>query len=88
MTPIRFHGFVEGDDIAAGTVDVIVTDGFTGNVALKTAEGTAKLFSEFLRAAFHHSLSARIGYLFARGALKKLRRASIRAATTARCSSD
>ena len=46
-SPIRFHGFVEGDDIAAGTVDVIVTDGFTGNVALKTAEGTAKLFAEF-----------------------------------------
>ena len=39
LTPIRFHGFVEGDDIAAGTVDVIVTDGFTGNVALKTIEG-------------------------------------------------
>ena len=72
-TPIHFHGFVEGDDIAAGTVDVVVTDGFTGNVALKTAEGMAKLFGEFLRAAFRHSLLARIGYLFARGALKKLR---------------
>lgn len=71
--PIRFHGFIEGDDIAAGTVDVIVTDGFTGNVALKTAEGTARLFSEFLRAAFKHSLSARIGYSFAASALKKLR---------------
>ena len=72
LTPIRFHGFVEGDDIPAGTVDVVVTDGFTGNVALKTAEGTAKLFSESLRATFNHSLMARIGYLFARGALKKL----------------
>ena len=41
-SPVRFHGFVEGDDIAAGTVDVVVTDGFTGNVALKTAEGTAQ----------------------------------------------
>ncbi len=71
MTPIRFHGFIEGNDIAAGTVDVIVTDGFTGNVALKTIEGVAKLFSESLRASFQHSLSARIGYLFARGALKK-----------------
>jgi glycerol-3-phosphate acyltransferase PlsX len=71
MTPIRFHGFVEGDDIAAGTVDVIVTDGFTGNVTLKAIEGVAKLFSESLRASFHHSLAARIGYLFARGALKK-----------------
>src|SRR5439155_1754930 len=45
MTPIRFHGFIEGDDIAAGTVDVIVTDGFTGNVTLKAIEGLAKLFS-------------------------------------------
>jgi glycerol-3-phosphate acyltransferase PlsX len=71
MTPIRFHGFIEGDDIAAGTVDVIVTDGFTGNVALKAIEGVAKLFSESLRASFHHSLPARIGYVFARGALKK-----------------
>lgn len=71
--PLRFHGFIEGDDIAAGAVDVVVTDGFTGNVAVKTAEGTAKLFSEFLEAAFHHSLSARIGYLFARSALRKLR---------------
>src|SRR5882724_11194711 len=72
MSPIRFYGFVEGDDITAGTVDVVVTDGFTGNVAVKTAEGTAKLFSEFLEAAFRHSLSARIGYLFARGALRKI----------------
>ncbi len=72
MTPIRFHGFIEGDDIAAGTVDVVVTDGFTGNVALKTAEGIAKLFGESLRASFRHSVLARIGYLFARGALKKL----------------
>jgi glycerol-3-phosphate acyltransferase PlsX len=71
--PIQFYGFIEGDDIAAGTVDVVVTDGFTGNVAVKTAEGTAKLFTEFLEAAFHHSLLARIGYLFARGALGKLR---------------
>jgi glycerol-3-phosphate acyltransferase PlsX len=72
MTPIRFYGFVEGDDIAAGTVDVIVTDGFTGNVALKAIEGCAKLFGESLRASFQHSLSARIGYVFARGALRKL----------------
>ena len=49
-SPVNFHGFVEGDDIAAGTVDVVVTDGFTGNVALKTMEGTAKLYAEFLRA--------------------------------------
>jgi glycerol-3-phosphate acyltransferase PlsX len=72
-SPLRFHGFIEGDDIAAGTVDVVVTDGFTGNIAVKTAEGTARLFSEFLRAAFHHSLMARVGYLFAHAALRRLR---------------
>ncbi|MBV8121964.1 MAG: phosphate acyltransferase PlsX [Alphaproteobacteria bacterium] len=73
LSPIRFYGFIEGDDIPAGTVDVVVTDGFTGNVAVKTAEGTAKLFTEFMSGAFEHSLSARIGYLFARNALGKLR---------------
>ncbi len=71
--PIEFYGFVEGDDITAGTVDVIVTDGFTGNVALKTAEGTAKLYSHFLRRAFEGSLMAKLGYLFARGAIGRLR---------------
>jgi phosphate acyltransferase len=71
--PLRFHGFIEGDDIAAGTVDVVVTDGFTGNIAVKTAEGTARMYSEFLRAAFKHSLTTRIGYLFAAASLKKLR---------------
>jgi glycerol-3-phosphate acyltransferase PlsX len=73
LTPIRFHGFIEGDDIGAGTVDVIVTDGFTGNVALKTAEGMAKLLTEGLRSSFRHSPMARIGYIFARGALRKFR---------------
>jgi glycerol-3-phosphate acyltransferase PlsX len=73
MTSVNFHGFIEGNDIAAGTVDVVVTDGFTGNVALKTAEGTAKLFAEFVRGAFRHSLLARIGYLFAAGSLKRMR---------------
>ena len=73
VTPIHFYGFIEGDDIAAGTVDVVVTDGFTGNIAVKTAEGIGKLFGEFLEAAFRHSLPARIGYLFARNALRKLR---------------
>jgi len=72
MTPIRFHGFVEGNDIMAGTVDVVVTDGFTGNVALKTAEGTARMFSESLRAAFRASPLARIGYFFAHSALRKM----------------
>lgn len=71
--PGRFHGFVEGNDIASGTVDVIVTDGFTGNVALKTAEGTAKLYTEFLRRTFESSWTARLGYLLARGAFKRLK---------------
>ncbi|MGC2854221.1 phosphate acyltransferase PlsX [Novispirillum sp. DQ9] len=69
-----FHGFVEGDDIGAGTVDVVVTDGFTGNVALKTAEGTAKLYSSFLKSAFRSSLRAKLGYLLARGALDNVRK--------------
>jgi phosphate acyltransferase len=68
-----FHGFIEGDDIAKGTVDVVVTDGFTGNIALKTIEGTARLYSEFLRATFKSSLLAKIGYLLARPALSALR---------------
>lgn len=71
--PFDFEGFVEGDDIAAGTVDVVVTDGFTGNVALKTAEGTSRLVSAFLRDAFQTSIVAKLGYLFARRAIAKLR---------------
>jgi phosphate acyltransferase len=71
--PISFQGFVEGDGIAAGAVDVVVTDGFTGNIALKTAEGTARLFSEYLRGSFRHSLAARLGYLLAHRPLRKLR---------------
>ena len=71
--PITFHGFIEGDDITAGTVDVVATDGFTGNVALKTAEGTARRYSRFLRAAFKETLLTRIGYMLARRALSGLR---------------
>ena len=71
--PGAFHGFIEGDDIARGTVDVIVTDGFTGNVALKTLEGTTKLYAEFLRRSFRSSLVARLGFLLARPALNALR---------------
>ena len=67
--PLHFHGFVEGDDIGAGTVDVIVTDGFTGNVALKTAEGTAKLFGHFLREALTSTFTAKLGALLAKRAL-------------------
>ena len=71
--PGEFLGFVEGDDIAKGTADVIVTDGFTGNVALKTAEGTAKLINEYMRHTFRSSILASLGYLLARPAMRKLR---------------
>jgi glycerol-3-phosphate acyltransferase PlsX len=71
--PIKFFGFVEGNDIAAGLVDVVVTDGFTGNIALKTAEGTAKFYSYNLRQAFSSSWMARLGYLLARSALVKVK---------------
>jgi glycerol-3-phosphate acyltransferase PlsX len=73
MLAIRFHGFVEGDDIAEGTVDVFVTDGFSGNIALKTAEGTARLYTHYLRQAFRQSVMARLGALLARRALKRMR---------------
>lgn len=72
--PIEFKGFVEGDDISEGTVDVVVTDGFTGNIALKTAEGAARVVINFLRAGLRRSLLGRIGALFAAGALIAMRR--------------
>jgi phosphate acyltransferase len=72
--PMAFHGFVEGDDIAKGTVDVVVTDGFTGNIALKTAEGTARLVGSYLRQALKRSLLSRLGAAIASGALQTLRR--------------
>lgn len=70
---LEYRGFVEGDDISKGTVDVIVTEGFSGNIALKTAEGTARQIGEYLRSAMNRTMSARIGYLFARGAFRVLR---------------
>lgn len=71
--PIRFYGFVEGDDICKGTVDVIVTDGFTGNIALKTAEGTALMFGSALRDALTGSLLGKIGALLARRSLERFK---------------
>ena len=70
---LDYQGFVEGDDIGRGKVDVVVTEGFTGNIALKTAEGTARQIGQYLRGAMSRSLSARIGYLFARSAFRQLR---------------
>jgi len=72
-TDLDYHGFVEGDDIGAGKVDVVVTEGFSGNIALKTAEGTARQIGEYLRGAMSRSLRARLGYLFARPAFQQLR---------------
>jgi glycerol-3-phosphate acyltransferase PlsX len=70
---MNYFGFVEGNDVAAGTVDVVVTDGFTGNVALKSSEGTARLIQGFIREALKSSFLAMIGGLLARPALRKLR---------------
>jgi glycerol-3-phosphate acyltransferase PlsX len=69
----NFYGFVEGDDIAAGTTDVVISDGFTGNIALKTTEGAIRLIKEFIGDAFRSSLSARLGYILARRGLRKMR---------------
>lgn len=73
LESLEYFGFVEGDDIGKGTVDVVVTEGFSGNIALKTAEGTAKQIAGYLRAAMNRTLMARIGYLFAKGAFDMLR---------------
>jgi len=69
----EYHGFVEGDDIGKGVVDVVVTEGFAGNIALKTAEGTAHQLASYLRAAMKRTVASRLGYLFARQAFNALR---------------
>ena len=71
---LNYHGFVEGDDIAKGTVDVVVTDGFTGNIALKTAEGTARFISTLLKEALTSNLQAKLGAVIAMPALKAMSR--------------
>ena len=70
---LDYRGFVEGDDLGKGTVDVVVTEGFTGNIALKTAEGTAKQIGEYLRSAMGRTTMAKIGYLFAKKAFDALK---------------
>lgn len=70
---LTYHGFIEGDDIGRGTTDVVVIEGFAGNIMLKTAEGTAKQIAEFLKAAIGRSFLAKIGYVFARGAFAALK---------------
>jgi glycerol-3-phosphate acyltransferase PlsX len=70
---LDFRGFVEGDDLGKGTVDVVVTEGFSGNIALKTAEGTARQIAEYLRAAMGRTLLSKIGYVLAKHAFDTLR---------------
>jgi glycerol-3-phosphate acyltransferase PlsX len=73
--PIKFYGFVEGDDIGKGTVDVVVTDGFTGNIALKMAEGTVRMVATLLRRSLLATLMGRLGALIAKGAIDSFRAA-------------
>jgi len=70
---LNYVGYVEGNDIIAGKADVVVTDGFTGNVALKTMEGTAGFISEMLKATFTETWLSRLQALAARGVLGRLR---------------
>ena len=70
---INYKGFIEGDKIATGISDVIIADGFSGNISLKTAEGTAKLVTTYLKHALSSSLSSKIGYLFAKKAINNFK---------------
>jgi glycerol-3-phosphate acyltransferase PlsX len=71
--PMRFDGFIEGDRLARGDVDVVVCDGFSGNIALKTAEGTARFVGDLLKRAFRSSVRSKIGFLISRPATELLR---------------
>lgn len=73
LPQMNFIGFVEGDGIGKGASDVIVTEGFSGNISIKVAEGTARQLTDFLRAAMGRTWRAKIGYLFAKNAFKALR---------------
>jgi len=68
----EYFGFVEGDDIGKGTVDVVVTEGFTGNIALKAAEGTARQITQMLKRELERTLATKLGYLLARRAFRAL----------------
>ena len=71
--PFKFDGFTEGDQLSRGAVDVVVTDGFSGNIALKTAEGTARFVTDLLRRAFKSSLRSKAGFALSRPALNLLK---------------
>ncbi|MEM9168794.1 MAG: phosphate acyltransferase PlsX [Pseudomonadota bacterium] len=70
---MAFHGFVEGDDISQGVVDVVVTDGFSGNIALKSAEGAARLVGAWLKESLTATWLSKLGALLMMGELRKLR---------------
>tara|TARA_A100001011_G_scaffold168338_1_gene177260 strand:+ start:3002 stop:4006 length:1005 start_codon:yes stop_codon:yes gene_type:complete len=70
---INYYGYVEGNDISIGRTNVVVTDGFTGNISLKTAEGTAKLFQSHLQDAFRSSILSKMGYFLSSLAMKSVR---------------
>src|SRR5580704_4626271 len=72
LPEIDYEGFVEGDDIGKGTVDVVVTEGFAGNIALKTAEGTARQLGQYLKSAMTKTLLSKLGYILARDAFRTL----------------
>ncbi len=71
--PLEYRGFIEGDQIGQGVVDVVVVEGFAGNIALKTAEGTARQISEYLKAAMRRTLISRLGAALAAGGFRILR---------------
>lgn len=73
LDTIDYFGFVEGDDLGKGTVDVVVTEGFTGNIALKAAEGTARQIAEYLKMAMSRSWLSKLGYILAKGAFDRIR---------------
>ena len=73
LPTLRYHGFVEGNDIGLGTTDVVVTEGFAGNIALKTAEGTARQIGEYLRSAMTRTWRAKLGYILAKSAFDRLK---------------
>jgi glycerol-3-phosphate acyltransferase PlsX len=71
--PLKFDGFTEGDQLSRGNIDVVVTDGFSGNIALKTAEGTARFVTDLLRRAFKSSLRSKAGFALSKPALNLLK---------------
>ena len=70
---LSYYGYIEGNDISFGKTNVVVTDGFTGNIALKTAEGTAKMIQSYLELGFQSSIVSKLGYILSSLALKSVK---------------